>query len=255
MTIKGNLQTVNVALTLICGRLAESREQHIQRSQNPSEESDDITVEFLVGAAQAGAIIGKGGANINLMRQETGARIKISSECLPMSTEKTVNVRGPHAAVAAATERIVTGLNEVSDRPPRQLYIPQPELQAFAGYYGMQQMQPTQGMYGYGQQGMGGNPYQQHQQNPHQQQQQNYGPPSEEQTLVLPVPENVMGGVIGRRGVHINEVRQRSGARIKIPQSDPTSSERMLTITGTPQANEMAIALIHQKMAQAQIRA
>lgn len=261
MSVKGNLQTCCVALTMICARLAESRQENFERNQDPSGEADDITIEFLIGAGQAGAIIGKGGSNINQLRQETGCRIKISSECLPMSTEKTVNVRGPHAAVSAATQRIVTGLNDVADRPARQPYLPQPEMnQAFASYYGLQQlgaMHPNQqaAMYGYGQvPGMGGMQQQQHHhQQHHQQQHHHQQPQGEEQTLMLPVPEAMMGGVIGRRGAHINEVRQRSGARIKIPQSDRNQQERMLTITGTPQANELAIALIHQKMAEAQL--
>lgn len=252
MTVKGNLQTVCIAFQLIATRLAESRQQNMERNQQQGggsgEETADISIEFLVGAAQAGAIIGKGGAKINAVRQETQCRIKISSDCLPMSTEKTVNCRGPVQSVTAAAQHIITGLAEVTDRPPRQLYNPMPETPAYGGYYGgMAGMAPqAQGMYGgYGQQaaamgGMGAP--------------QGMPPQAQmaQQTLVLPVPEAVMGGVIGRRGANINEVRQRSGASIKIPQSDPSSTERMLTITGSPQANELAIALIHQKIAAAQ---
>jgi len=59
-----------------------------------------------------------------------------------------------------------------------------------------------------------------------------------------------MGTVIGKGGSSINEIRARSGAHIKISELESGASDRMITITGTPQANDMAIALIHQKMAE-----
>jgi len=77
-------------------------------------------------------------------------------------------------------------------------------------------------------------------------------PPSSQpaQTLVVPVPNYIMGTVIGRNGASINEIRSRSGATIKIAPLEQGATDRMVTITGSPAANEAAIAMIHQKMAE-----
>jgi len=249
LSVKGNLQTCTVAFQMIVNRIAESRQENLERNQQEESTGDtEITLELLIGSSQAGAVIGKGGAVINAIRQETGARVKISSDPLPMSTEKTVNIRGVCAAVTAAVTRVVASLSEVTDRPARQPYIPQPEMQGYGAYYGGLQGMASQGVYGmYGSQQQTPSHHSMQQ----QQQQQPMIMSANTQTLVLPVPEAAMGGVIGRGGCHINDVRQRSGAQIKIPKSDRSSAERMIQITGTPQANEMAISLIHQKMAAA----
>jgi len=59
-----------------------------------------------------------------------------------------------------------------------------------------------------------------------------------------------MGTVIGRNGASINEIRKRSGAQIKSATLESGATDRMVTITGTPQANEAAIAMIHRIMAE-----
>jgi hypothetical protein len=79
------------------------------------------------------------------------------------------------------------------------------------------------------------------------QQQQGSGPL---ETMVVSVPKGLAGAVIGRKGATIAEIRQRSGANIRIDQgtSGPTGSDRAVTITGTRQQNEIAVALVYEKM-------
>ncbi|MEQ2190284.1 Poly(rC)-binding protein 3, partial [Goodea atripinnis] len=54
----------------------------------------------------------------------------------------------------------------------------------------------------------------------------------------------LIGSIIGRQGTKINEIRQVSGAQIKIGSQIDSSSDRRVTITGTPIAINLAQYLI-----------
>lgn len=66
------------------------------------------------------------------------------------------------------------------------------------------------------------------------------------QDVVVPYPvsEHLIGGVIGRSGANISDIRRRSGATVKIDNKDANSTERMITITGTGQSVAVAISMI-----------
>uniref|UniRef100_A0A674MLZ7 K Homology domain-containing protein n=1 Tax=Takifugu rubripes TaxID=31033 RepID=A0A674MLZ7_TAKRU len=55
----------------------------------------------------------------------------------------------------------------------------------------------------------------------------------------------LIGCIIGRQGTKINEIRQMSGAQIKIANAMEGSSERQITITGTPANISLAQYLIN----------
>lgn len=71
-----------------------------------------------------------------------------------------------------------------------------------------------------------------------------------QEKVVIPIPETLIGYIIGRNGSIINDIRTRSGAAIKISDKLPNASERTITITGTANMNEMAVALINEKLSQ-----
>lgn len=54
----------------------------------------------------------------------------------------------------------------------------------------------------------------------------------------------LIGSIIGRQGSKINEIRQVSGAQIKIGSQIDSTSDRHVTITGTPIAINLAQYLI-----------
>ncbi|KAI1234406.1 hypothetical protein IHE44_0003454 [Lamprotornis superbus] len=58
------------------------------------------------------------------------------------------------------------------------------------------------------------------------------------------VPNDLIGCIIGRHGSKISEIRQMSGAHIKIGNQTEGSSERHVTITGTPVSISLAQYLI-----------
>ncbi|XP_018559492.1 poly(rC)-binding protein 4 [Lates calcarifer] len=90
-------------------------------------------------------------------------------------------------------------------------------------------------------------------------QQQGLAPISQSATQVLPgaveansqttsqellIPNDLIGSIIGRQGTKINEIRQVSGAQIKIGSQIDSTSDRHVTITGTPIAINLAQYLI-----------
>jgi len=195
----------------------------------------ECTLTLLIPNSQVGGIIGKGGLKINATRSETGCHIKISEKPLENSTEKSVTLRGVSKGIYQALQKICLQLTEVSDKTARIPYVPRPEYNPYA--YSPYPAPLSPGDYrdgGYGPP-------------------RGYGPPQSKlpsQTIVVPVPDYLMGTVIGKSGASINDIRARSGAHIKIAELESGASDRMITITGTPQANDLAIALIHQKMAE-----
>lgn len=60
----------------------------------------------------------------------------------------------------------------------------------------------------------------------------------------LLIPNDLIGSIIGRQGTKINEIRQVSGAQIKIGSQLEGTSDRHVTITGTPVSINLAQYLI-----------
>uniref|UniRef100_A0A3Q2Q8J0 Poly(rC) binding protein 4 n=1 Tax=Fundulus heteroclitus TaxID=8078 RepID=A0A3Q2Q8J0_FUNHE len=60
----------------------------------------------------------------------------------------------------------------------------------------------------------------------------------------LLIPNDLIGSIIGRQGTKINEIRQVSGAQIKIGSQLDGTSDRHVTITGTPVSINLAQYLI-----------
>ncbi|KPP59012.1 poly(rC)-binding protein 3-like [Scleropages formosus] len=70
-------------------------------------------------------------------------------------------------------------------------------------------------------------------------------------SLTLSRSPSLIGCIIGRQGTKINEIRQMSGAQIKIANAMEGSSERQITITGTPANISLAQYLINASSFQA----
>ena len=65
--------------------------------------------------------------------------------------------------------------------------------------------------------------------------------------VLCPPVLQLIGCIIGRQGTKINEIRQMSGAQIKIANAMEGSSERQITITGTPANISLAQYLINAR--------
>uniref|UniRef100_A0A7S0GD86 K Homology domain-containing protein n=1 Tax=Proboscia inermis TaxID=420281 RepID=A0A7S0GD86_9STRA len=71
------------------------------------------------------------------------------------------------------------------------------------------------------------------------------------QSVQVAVPDQLIGGILGRGGAGINDLQMCSGARIKISQRGeviPGTNNRIITITGTASSCATAQFLISQRM-------
>ncbi|KAF4523283.1 hypothetical protein B566_EDAN009406 [Ephemera danica] len=71
--------------------------------------SDEVDLRMLVHQSQAGCIIGKSGFKIKELREKTGARIRIYSDCCPQSTDRVVQIQG-RASTCVDCLREIIGL-------------------------------------------------------------------------------------------------------------------------------------------------
>ena len=60
----------------------------------------------------------------------------------------------------------------------------------------------------------------------------------------------MVGAIIGKGGAKINEIRQLSGSVIKINEPQDNSNERLVTITGTAECNQMALYMLYSRLGQ-----
>ncbi|XP_033732205.1 poly(rC)-binding protein 3-like isoform X6 [Pecten maximus] len=70
----------------------------------------------------------------------------------------------------------------------------------------------------------------------------------QQQSHEMAIPNDLIGCIIGRGGQKINEIRQMSGAIIKISNAEDGAADRKVTITGTPETIGLAQYLINTSM-------
>jgi len=273
MTVTGPVPKLPVVLSMIADRLGEPKISYVAGGEKGDNES---TITLLVENAVAGGIIGKGGHKVTATRRATGATIKISSKPLEGSTEKSVEIRGESKRVAHCLEMIIYQILEEPDKAVRKPYVPRAHFEdeyAYPGRYGPpppyygppRRMGGPPPMYGgppppygppagpaYGPPPGPYPPYAPYPAPPRAPRPLDGGPQT---TMTIGVSDKLVGGVIGRGGHKITEIRQRSGAAIKVASPEPNSAERKITVTGSQQACEAAIQMIQARIAEQQAEA
>ena len=74
--------------------------------------------------------------------------------------------------------------------------------------------------------------------------------PGQPLTQQIYIPNDMVGAIIGKGGQKINEIRQLSGSVIKINEPQDNSNERLVTITGTQECNQMALYMLYSRLGQ-----
>nr|XP_034333677.1 poly(rC)-binding protein 3 isoform X6 [Crassostrea gigas] len=243
----------------------------------PTVPKPPVTLRLVVPASQCGSLIGKGGSKIKEIRETTGASIQVASEMLPNSTERAVTVSGTADAITLCIQNICSIMLESPPKGATIQYRPKPVVPPviFAGgqaYTVPGQMQGVQAselsklhQLSLGQPipiipctspqliqaTMPGLPHMAAaypratntvpQALPAQPQQQ-------QTTTEMAIPNDLIGCIIGRGGQKINEIRQMSGAMIKISNAEEGAPDRKVTITGTPETIGLAQYLINTSM-------
>ncbi|KAK6307694.1 hypothetical protein J4Q44_G00209650 [Coregonus suidteri] len=271
ITITGSTDCVFRAFTMITNKLEEDLTTLVANGTISSK--PPVTLRLVIPASQCGSLIGKGGAKIKEIRESTGAQIQVAGDLLPNSTERGVTISGSQDSVIQCVKLICTVILEsppkgatIPYRPspsPGALLIsgnqvfeasdfsPHPLYSLSQGGLDLQQAYTVQNQYGI--------PHTElaklHQLSMQQNMQQS--PMCQQATTVLPgmdsnsqtsqellIPNDLIGSIIGRQGTKINEIRQVSGAQIKIGSQLDGTSDRHVTITGTPISINLAQYLI-----------
>ncbi|XP_011098647.1 KH domain-containing protein At4g18375 [Sesamum indicum] len=203
--------------------------------EEDSEDVPQVTVRLLVPSDQIGCIIGKGGQIVQNIRSDTGAQIRIvKDDHLPtcaLSSDELVQISGDASVVKKALYQIASRLHDNPSRSQHLLSSSVPTvfssgssvLGAAAGAPIMG-LTPLIGPYG-GYKGESADwP------------RSLYSAPrgdtsSKDFSLRLVCPTANIGGVIGKGGMIINQIRQDSGAVIKVDSSAAEGDDCVISIS------------------------
>ncbi|KAJ2952231.1 hypothetical protein O0L34_g4506 [Tuta absoluta] len=276
VTVTGNTSAIFKAFTLICKKFEEWCSQFNEGGGGNSRAP--ITLRLIVPASQCGSLIGKGGSKIKEIRDVTGANIQVASEMLPNSTERAVTISGTCDAITQCIYHICCVMLESPPKGATIPYRPKPNVagpvilaggQAYTiqGNYAV----PAQDMGGLAKSplaglaalGLGGlAPANAGGLNPAalaalagSQLRTSSGarsqPASNQQSHEMTVPNELIGCIIGKGGTKIAEIRQISGAMIRISNCEEReggSTDRTITISGNPDSVALAQYLINMSV-------
>jgi len=259
ITVTGTTDAIFKAYSLICKKMEEgdgskTRERSVDRK-------DGLNLRLVVPASQCGSLIGKGGSKIKEIREVTGASVQVASDPLPGSTERSVTVGGSRDAVTQCIHHICCVMLENPNKGTTVQYQPG------RGSFGSGAMMggrgegrgphnPLAGLLGLGGSGgsalaalasIAGSQIRRPDRGDREERDRD-----RESTYQMSVANELIGSVIGKGGSKIAEIRQMSGAMIRISKSDdpdasPTT-ERQIQITGSPDSVALAKSLINMSL-------
>ncbi|XP_022371792.1 poly(rC)-binding protein 3 isoform X10 [Enhydra lutris kenyoni] len=246
VTITGPTDAIFKAFAMIAYKFEEDIINSM--SNSPATSKPPVTLRLVVPASQCGSLIGKGGSKIKEIRESTGAQVQVAGDMLPNSTERAVTISGTPDAIIQCVRQICVVMLEAYTIQG-QYAIPHPDQLTKLHQLATQQTPfPPLGQT---------NPAFPGEKLPlhSSEEAQNLmgqssgldaSPPAS--THELTIPNDLIGCIIGRQGTKINEIRQMSGAQIKIANATEGSSERQITITGTPANISLAQYLINARL-------
>ncbi|XP_058635198.1 poly(rC)-binding protein 3 isoform X3 [Onychostoma macrolepis] len=249
VTITGPTDAIFKAFAMIAYKFEEDIINSMSNSQATSK--PPVTLRLVVPASQCGSLIGKGGSKIKEMRESTGAQVQVAGDMLPNSTERAVTISGAPEAIIQCVKQICVVMLE---SPPKGATIPyRPKPATAPVIFSGGQAYTIQGQYAIPHPDLTKLHQLAMQQTPFTSLGQTtpafpgVDASSQASTHELTIPNDLIGCIIGRQGTKINEIRQMSGAQIKIANAMEGSSDRQITITGTPANISLAQYLINAR--------
>uniref|UniRef100_A0A8C0L636 Poly(rC) binding protein 2 n=1 Tax=Canis lupus dingo TaxID=286419 RepID=A0A8C0L636_CANLU len=250
ITLAGPTNAIFKAFAMIIDKLEEDISSSMTNSTAASR--PPVTLRLVVPASQCGSLIGKGGCKIKEIRESTGAQVQVAGDMLPNSTERAITIAGIPQSIIECVKQICVVMLEVSPQsPPKGVTIPyrpkpssSPVIFAGGQLTKLHQLAMQQSHFPmtHGNTGFSGiessSP-----------EVKGYwaGLDASAQTTSheLTIPNDLIGCIIGRQGAKINEIRQMSGAQIKIANPVEGSTDRQVTITGSAASISLAQYLIN----------
>ncbi|XP_058486874.1 poly(rC)-binding protein 2 isoform X3 [Solea solea] len=246
ITLAGPTTAIFKAFSMIIEKLEEDISSSMTNSTATSK--PPVTLRIVVPASQCGSLIGKGGCKIKEIRESTGAQVQVAGDMLPNSTERAITIAGTPQSIIECVKQICVVMLE---SPPKGVTIPyRPKPSGSPVIFAGGQAYAVQGQHAIPQPDLTKLHQLAMQQSPFPIAPSNQGftgidasaqPSSHEMTI----PNDLIGCIIGRQGAKINEIRQMSGAQIKIANPVDGSTDRQVTITGSPASISLAEYLIN----------
>ncbi|XP_068428530.1 insulin-like growth factor 2 mRNA-binding protein 2a isoform X1 [Clinocottus analis] len=240
----------------------------MQKEANETKTTEDIPLKILAHNSLVGRLIGKEGRNLKKIEEDSGSKIFISSQqdLTIYNPERTIMVKGSLEASCKAEVEIMKKLREAYENDFAAMnqqahLIPGLNLNALGIFSsGLPVLPPAGGPRGAvpPMAPAGYNPFLSHSSHlsgmygvppasaiSHQHSQQ----APEQEVVYLFIPTQAVGALIGKKGQHIKQLAHFAGASIKIaPAESPDVTERMVIITGTPEAQFKAQGRIFGKL-------
>uniref|UniRef100_UPI00358E6C43 poly(rC)-binding protein 3-like isoform X5 n=1 Tax=Myxine glutinosa TaxID=7769 RepID=UPI00358E6C43 len=251
VTVTGATESIFVAFNLMTRKLEEDMMSTLSTSALLSR--PPVTLRLVIPASQCGSLIGKSGSKIKELRESTGATVQVAGDLLPNSTERAVTISGAPDAIIQCMRQICIVMLE---SPPKGATIPYRPKQTpvapviFAGgqAYNIQGQYaiPNHDLTKLHQLAMQHTPY-----TPLAHTSGFSGgaeAANQINTHEISIPNDLIGAIIGKQGSKINEIRQLSGAQIKIANPIEGSTDRQVNITGSAANISLAQYLINARL-------
>ncbi|XP_075463516.1 poly(rC)-binding protein 3 isoform X3 [Ascaphus truei] len=283
VTITGPTDAIFKAFAMIAYKFEEDIINSMSNSTATSK--PPVTLRLVVPASQCGSLIGKGGSKIKEIRESTGAQVQVAGDMLPNSTERAVTISGTPDAIIQCVKQICVVMLESPPKGATIPYRPKPASapvifaggqvradQLGASTANLSLLLQHQPLPAYSIQGQYAIPHPDQLTKLHQlaMQQTPFTPlgqttpafpgeklplhsSEEAQNLMgesagMDASPQLIGCIIGRQGTKINEIRQMSGAQIKIASAMEGSAERQISISGSPANISLAQYLINARL-------
>ncbi|KAM5249365.1 poly(rC)-binding protein 2 isoform 26-T41 [Hipposideros larvatus] len=263
ITLAGPTNAIFKAFAMIIDKLEEDISSSMTNSTAASR--PPVTLRLVVPASQCGSLIGKGGCKIKEIRESTGAQVQVAGDMLPNSTERAITIAGIPQSIIECVKQICVVMLE---SPPKGVTIPyRPKPSSSPVIFAGGQAYTIQGQYAIPQPDLTKLHQLAMQQSHFPMTHGNTGfsgiessspevkgywagldASAQTTSHELTIPNDLIGCIIGRQGAKINEIRQMSGAQIKIANPVEGSTDRQVTITGSAASISLAQYLINVRL-------
>ncbi|XP_036617370.1 insulin-like growth factor 2 mRNA-binding protein 3 isoform X3 [Trichosurus vulpecula] len=196
----------------------------MQKEAQDTKFTDEIPLKILAHNNFVGRLIGKEGRNLKKIEQDTDTKITISplQELTLYNPERTITVKGSIETCGKAEEEIMKKIRESYESDLSAMNVSSEILEVIKTFF---------------------SPFPFFLFCIHR-----HSHP-EMETVHLFIPAMAVGAIIGKMGQHIKQLSRFAGASIKIaPPETPDAKERMVIITGPPEAQFKAQGRIYGKL-------
>uniref|UniRef100_A0A3P8Y3B8 RRM domain-containing protein n=1 Tax=Esox lucius TaxID=8010 RepID=A0A3P8Y3B8_ESOLU len=185
----------------------------MQKEASETKAMEEVPLKILAHNSLVGRLIGKEGRNLKKIEDETGTKITISSlqDLTIYNPERTITVQGSLEACCKAEGEIMRKLREAYENDIAAINV--------SLSWSSMCLPPS------------------------------LPQAAEQEVVYLFIPTQAVGALIGKKGQHIKQLARFAGASIKIaPAENPDVTERMVIITGPPEAQFKAQGRIFGKL-------